>query len=114
MTILLGTTALLRSIPGLERPVPRRAQAGALQSNIEQRHKIERRSLEDRSPSSPELIEQAIARRELPDLIVWPETAYPYGFIAVDSEVDPAALERQVRSIRTQDRGREMARAERS
>ena len=35
-----GYDLLLRSVPGLERRVSRRAQAGALQSNIEQKHKI--------------------------------------------------------------------------
>ncbi len=45
------------------------------------------------------LVERAVAHRETPDLIVWPETAFPLGYIAIDSKVDHATLERQVRSM---------------
>ena len=45
------------------------------------------------------LVDRAVATAKPPDLIVWPETAYPYGYIAIDPAVDRATLERQVRSI---------------
>jgi apolipoprotein N-acyltransferase len=97
VTILLGTTlcygALRVSTAGF-RDGPRLA---LLQSNIEQRHKARG------DPSLiiaefVELVSRAIAG-EPPDLIVWPETAYPYGYIAIDPTVDPRTLEGQVRSI---------------
>ena len=37
-----------------------------------------------------ELVERALARAEPPDLIVWPETAYPLGSSPIDPKVDPA------------------------
>ncbi len=69
-----------------------------LQSNIEQKHK-------NKGDAVPivreflELVDRAVARRERPDLIVWPETAYPYGFISVDDAIEPETLEKQVRTI---------------
>ena len=43
------------------------------------------------------LVERALSRKERPDLIVWPETAYPFGFITVNPAVDAKSLESQVR-----------------
>ncbi len=40
------------------------------------------------------LIEQALQGEKLPDLVVWPETAYPYGWIAIDPDLDPDELAR--------------------
>jgi apolipoprotein N-acyltransferase len=45
------------------------------------------------------LVERAVAGSNVPNLIVWPETSYPFGFIAVDSAIEPGALESQVRSL---------------
>src|SRR5262249_37450494 len=45
------------------------------------------------------LIDSAVARRLLPDLIVWPETSYPYGYITVDPAISSEELEKQVKSI---------------
>ena len=42
------------------------------------------------------LIERAVAAQPPPDLIVWPETAYPYGYIVTDPALPPAELDRQV------------------
>ncbi|HKI21023.1 MAG TPA: apolipoprotein N-acyltransferase [Isosphaeraceae bacterium] len=69
-----------------------------LQSNIEQSHKMKG----DPNAIAREfqrLVLTALDRADRPDLIVWPETSYPFGFISVDRRVDKAALERQVRSI---------------
>ena len=72
-----------------------------LQSNIEQKHK-NKGNADPIITEFTELVDRALAHRERPDLIVWPETAYPYGFISVDPAIEPATLEKQVRAIRTQ------------
>ena len=98
VTVLLGMTACygaIRIAYALFHDGPRLA---LLQSNIEQRLKMTGDPLKTIARFEA-LIEQAIADSEPPDLIVWPETSYPYGFIAIDSKIDPAALERQVHSI---------------
>ena len=98
VTVLLGTTfcyGAYRVSNALFHDGPRLA---LLQSNIEQKHKMKgdpRKTI----ARFAVLIERAIADRQLPDLIVWPETAYPYGYIAIDSKIDPLTLERQVQSI---------------
>jgi apolipoprotein N-acyltransferase len=69
-----------------------------LQSNIEQKHKNTGQGDSIMAEFS-ELVERALGRRTRPDLIVWPETAYPYGFITVGKDMPPAALEEQVHSF---------------
>src|SRR5262249_6343648 len=69
-----------------------------LQSNLEQSHKFLKDPMEIRERFL-HLIRVATARDERPDLIVWPETAYPFGFITRNPAGEPATLERQVRSI---------------
>jgi apolipoprotein N-acyltransferase len=77
------------------RPGPRLA---LVQSNIKQ---IYKQSL------SPEkivdvyegLIKQVLRSPDRPDLIVWPETAYPYGFVTIDPLLDAAAFAAQVEQI---------------
>jgi apolipoprotein N-acyltransferase len=71
-----------------------------LQSNISQQNKMRG----DRNAIIAEftnLVERAVGERELPDLIVWPETAFPYAYITIDPSLDSQTLERQLRSITT-------------
>ncbi len=42
------------------------------------------------------LISRALRVEQQPDLIVWPETAYPYGFVSVTPGLDLGILERQL------------------
>ncbi len=69
-----------------------------LQTNFEQRYKQsgDPMMLIDRIQR---LIERAAESKPKPELIVWPETAYPFGFITVDPAVGPSELGRQVRQI---------------
>jgi apolipoprotein N-acyltransferase len=98
VTILVGTTLCY----GAYRLSTARFHDGPklalLQSNLEQGHKFQRDPPKIRA-GFQELIRRAMSRPERPDLIVWPETSYPFGFIMVDPAVDRASLERQVRSI---------------
>src|SRR5262245_46455400 len=64
------------------RPGPRVA---LLQTNFEQRYKMGGDPLAILGRIQG-LVERAIDRKPRPELVVWPETAYPYGFI----EIDPA------------------------
>ena len=69
-----------------------------LQTNFEQRYKmggdpvviLER---------IQHLVERAATAAKRPDLIVWPETAYPYGFISVDPAATTSNLAKQVSQI---------------
>ncbi len=91
VTILVGTTlcyGAYRLSTARFRPGPRVA---LLQSNLEQGFKFERDPFGIRKGFA-ELIRRAMAHTPRPDLIVWPETSYPFGFIMVDPGLDPAVL----------------------
>ena len=45
------------------------------------------------------MVENAINMNPKPDLIVWPETAYPYTFVTVDAELTSKALDEQVKTF---------------
>ena len=95
--------ALLRGHPRFQCSFQRRAQAGPLavehRAEAQEQNDKEITELEAIIDEFSELIDRALARREPPDLIVWPETAYPYGWISVEPRIEPATLEGQVRSI---------------
>jgi apolipoprotein N-acyltransferase len=98
VTILVGTTlcyGAFRVSTAVFRDGPKLA---LLQSNIEQRHKVKGDPAAIKTKLMG-LVERALAHNERPDLIVWPETAYPYRYIAIDPSVDAETLENQVRSI---------------
>jgi apolipoprotein N-acyltransferase len=98
VTILLGTTfcyGAFRISNASFRDGPKLA---LLQSNIEQRQKAEGDPAKILAYFEG-LVERALAKGGPPDLIVWPETSYPHGYIAIDSHVENATLARQVRSI---------------
>jgi len=98
VTILVGTTCCygaLRVSTAAFRDGPRLA---LLQSNIAQRHKA-KGDPNDIIAEFARLVARALDENEPVDLIVWPETAYPFGYIAIDPAVDSSTLERQVRSI---------------
>jgi apolipoprotein N-acyltransferase len=98
VTCLIGTTLCYGAIRISSARFHDGPRLALLQSNIEQKHK--NKGNPDRIIAEfTELIDSAIARREQPDLIVWPETAYPYRFISVDPALEPAAFEKQVRAI---------------
>jgi apolipoprotein N-acyltransferase len=98
VTILLGTSVCYGAFRISNATFHDGPKLVLLQSNLEQRYKMKGDPSEILARLAA-LVEQAIAGRETPDLIVWPETAYPYGFIAIDPQIDPATLERQVHSI---------------
>jgi apolipoprotein N-acyltransferase len=98
VTLLLGATfcyGAARLSTARFRNGPRLA---LLQSNLAQSHKFPKDLMGVRGRFL-QLIQVATAREDLPDLIVWPETAYPFGFITVNPAIDAAVLERQVQSI---------------
>src|SRR3954466_13132970 len=45
------------------------------------------------------LVDRASLANDLPDLIVWPETAYPYSFVTLDPALGRDAFERQVKQL---------------
>ncbi|AGA30634.1 apolipoprotein N-acyltransferase [Singulisphaera acidiphila] len=69
-----------------------------LQSNMEQSRKI----LGDRDQillTYRALVERALRDNKQLDLIVWPETAYPFPFVVRNSPLSDADFERQARSL---------------
>jgi apolipoprotein N-acyltransferase len=98
VTILLGSAFCY----GAYRVSSARFQNGPklalLQSNVPQSHK-ERGNADEILAEFVALVQTAIAEVPVPELIVWPETAYPYQYITVDAGVDRSTLERQVGSI---------------
>jgi apolipoprotein N-acyltransferase len=77
------------------RPGPRIA---LLQSNLLQRAKMSADSEEIRAIYR-RLAAKALSQPDRPDLIVWPETSYPYGFVDLDPLLETSAFARQVRQI---------------
>ena len=69
-----------------------------MQSNLEQGFKFKRDPFGIRKGFA-ELISRAMGHTTRPDLIVWPETSYPFGFIMVAPGLDPAVLKDQVSAI---------------
>jgi apolipoprotein N-acyltransferase len=69
-----------------------------LQSNVPQSRK-DHGNREDTLAEFVALVKTALVQRPVPDLIVWPETAYPYWYVTVEAGVDRATLARQVDSI---------------
>jgi apolipoprotein N-acyltransferase len=98
VTLLLGGSLLYgayRLSTAQFRAGPRLA---LLQTNFEQRYKTAGDPMVILEHIQ-NLIRHAISAEPRPDLIVWPETAYPFGFITVDPATGPAELGSQVRRV---------------
>ncbi|HEX8199214.1 MAG TPA: apolipoprotein N-acyltransferase, partial [Isosphaeraceae bacterium] len=91
-TVAYGVGRVATSRP---RPGPRVA---LLQSNFRQEYKMSS-DAEQIVGVYRGLIERALRDGTPPDLVVWPETSYPYGYAERDAALDDAGFERQVRSI---------------
>ncbi len=97
-TLLLGSTLCygayrLNSAQFADGP-----KLALLQSNIAQRHKM-KGDAQVILAEFIELVQRAMAERAVPDLMVWPETSYPNGFITIEPGIDPAQFEQQVAAI---------------
>lgn len=68
-----------------------------LQSCLPQRLKGEKNSHQRIMAVYEALVARAVSGKERPDLIVWPETSYPYPFATFDPEISVAELDRQSR-----------------
>jgi apolipoprotein N-acyltransferase len=69
-----------------------------LQSNLIQRYKMSADAEEIRSVYR-RLVAGALSESDRPDLVVWPETSYPYGFVVLDPLLDPSVFARLIRQI---------------
>lgn len=76
-----------------------------LQSNIEQQRKMAP-DYDALLAVYKSLVAQALRDNERLDLIVWPETSYPYQFVARDPQLSDAGYEQQARQL-DPDRGRD-------
>ena len=71
-----------------------------LQSNEIIRFDSDRsRSNEQNQTLMESLIRMAVTESPRPDLIVWPETSYPWGFSSIEVNIDPNLLDRQVKEF---------------
>lgn len=75
------------------RPGPRIA---LLQSSLVQRLKDSKNSHAAILALYKSLIARASHLAERPDLVIWPETSYPYGFIMIDPKMEPQVLRTQI------------------
>ncbi len=80
------------------RPGPRLA---LIQSNLIQRYKLKAEAAELLAIYQL-LVDRAAEATPRPDLIVWPETAYPYGFVAIDPELSQDDFAHQSRQLSSQ------------
>ena len=92
ITILVGATLGYGSFRLTTAQFREGPRVALLQSNHKQGHKFQRDPDEVRT-GFLQLIERAASREPRPDLIVWPETAYPFGYIMADEAVAPEVLE---------------------
>ena len=111
VTCLLGTTLCYGAIRVSSARFADGPRLALLQSNIEQKHKNTSKA-KTIIAEFTELVDRALGAASRPDLIVWPETSYPYNYITVDPAITPDVLERQVRSIRPQMVGQGVARSD--
>jgi apolipoprotein N-acyltransferase len=101
VTLLVGGTLVYgayRLSTGKFREGPRLA---LLQTNMPQRYKMGGDAVEILERIG-NLIQRALQATPRPDLVVWPETAYPYSYIVVDPATPAAVLARQVGHISDQ------------
>jgi len=68
-----------------------------VQTSFEQRYKQDPRWFDTVFDRLRSLLARALDHQPKPDLIVWPETSYPFGYIAIDPALSPSALQEQVR-----------------
>jgi apolipoprotein N-acyltransferase len=95
VTILIGTTlcyGAFRLSSARFQPGPRLA---LLQTNLPQGQK--ERNVEQIYAGFKTLVNRALSDDKQPDLIVWPETSYPYNYVRVDPDVTPDELGRQLK-----------------
>ncbi len=90
---------LLRRLPIVDGRIPPGPRVALLQSNLAQGQK--NRDRERVLAGFEALIRRAVAVDPRPELIVWPETSYPYSFIMMSPDVNTATLKRQLESIPT-------------
>ena len=77
------------------RPGPRLA---LIQSNLIQRYKMKAEASQILAVYQ-HLVDSAAQASQRPDLIVWPETAYPYSYVTIDPELTSDAFARQAKQF---------------
>jgi apolipoprotein N-acyltransferase len=96
--VLLAATALYgtyRLGSAAFRPGPRLA---LIQSSLIQRYKMHGDKAQNLAVYQG-LVERAAGAADRPDLIIWPETSYPYGFVTVDPGLARDVFAEQARQL---------------
>jgi apolipoprotein N-acyltransferase len=101
MAMRVGSMALALAVVvtyGLVRLATARFEPGPrvalLQSSLMQRYKMGKK-IDEILAVYLGLIDRAAKAEPKPDLIVWPETSYPYGYLAIDRDLTPDELNHQ-------------------
>jgi apolipoprotein N-acyltransferase len=95
VTVLLGGSLVYGAVRLSTAQFREGPRLALLQTNFEQRYKMGGDPLEILERIT-HLVQRAAAAQPRPDLIVWPETAYPYPFIAIDQATSSELLTKQV------------------
>jgi apolipoprotein N-acyltransferase len=95
VTIMLGGSLVYGAVRLSTAQFREGPRLALLQTNFEQRYKMGGDPLEILERIS-HLVQRAAAAQPPPDLIVWPETAYPYPFISIDQATSSEVLSKQV------------------
>jgi apolipoprotein N-acyltransferase len=74
-----------------------------IQSNVPQVFKmsLDAQQLAALSARYTAMVRKAAEQAERPDLIVWPETSYPYQYVRLEPRLDQEEFERQIHQLRT-------------
>jgi apolipoprotein N-acyltransferase len=78
------------------RPGPRVA---VIQTDLEQKYKNENRDPNEMLNSLETLVAKAAMGPPRPDLVIWPETSFPFGFTTIDPAISESLLTAQARAI---------------
>ena len=75
-------------------------RVGLLQSDeIQQYDSTEKKNASTLLALYESLMLRAVRSKPAPDLLIWPETAYPFAYADIDPKLDPKLLESQVKEI---------------
>jgi apolipoprotein N-acyltransferase len=74
-------------------------QVAVIQSDLRQEYKMGGRNPREIVAMYDGLVANAAEREPRPELIIWPETSYPYGYTSIDPEMDESEFAAQAKRL---------------